>query len=440
MAETARGMEKAGRKWQGPWMRSIVRFVERRSGLIVLVALAVAAVASVGYSLYLGDSLRFPDERLYVQIADVTSRTGIYSADGIVPTAIKAPGYPLFLTFVALLSKDVAVFRLVNFALYCLSLILVYRLGKRVFSGWAGALAVLLCLSYPVLFFTASTLYPQTLASLLMLLYVSLQFTPGRLGVASAAAAGAVGGLTVLTVPLLVVIIALGLAWRGVSKKDWRGVIISAAVGGLMLLGWTLRNYQVFHRIVVISTDAGANLLIGNNPNAMANSGPTVDLTEYYQLAGESGISGEAEFNSFYTEQALAWMRENPAAALRLYAMKAANAFNYRNDLATSAEASPWRDLLALVSYGFLMALFVGRLLLAIRVKLTSLEGFILVSYIAFALVSAVFFTRIRYRVPLDYLLALFDAVFVYQLARLVGGLARRDGPGKIALGTTRSS
>ena len=59
-------------------------------------------------------------------------------------------------------------------------------------------------------------------------------------------------------------------------------------------------------------------------------------------------------------------------------------------------------------------------------VPLTALEVLLLVLYVAAGMVYAVFFTRIRFRLPFDWLLIAMDAMF---LARVVGQGVSFDAP-----------
>lgn len=69
-----------------------------------------------------------------------------------------------------------------------------------------------------------------------------------------------------------------------------------------------------------------------------------------------------------------------------------------------------------LVTYYPLLALMLLRLMLRRRVPVSPFEGYLLALYLLGALVQAVFFTRIRFRVPFDLLLIALDALFLSYL------------------------
>jgi hypothetical protein len=73
-----------------------------------------------------------------------------------------------------------------------------------------------------------------------------------------------------------------------------------------------------------------------------------------------------------------------------------------------------------LFTYGPLMAIFLLRLLLIKQAKATPVEILFILLYLLSALVSAVFFTRIRLRLPFDYLMIMVVAITLDGLIRFI--------------------
>jgi hypothetical protein len=162
-----------------------------------------------------------------------------------------------------------------------------------------------------------------------------------------------------------------------------------------------------------VATNSGENFLLGNSENTTPDGGATVDIS-HYRAAAEP--LGEVERDRFYRRQALDWMAENPGAALSLYLRKVLNYFNYRNVLVTDSESSRLRELVLMVSYWPVLLLGIGRLLYDRWVPLNRIELLLSGLYFSNALVSALFFTRIRFRIPFDFLLIALAASFVGRL------------------------
>ena len=113
----------------------------------------------------------------------------------------------------------------------------------------------------------------------------------------------------------------------------------------------------------------------------------------------------EFERDRYYRDAAFDWVGDHPGAAATLYVRKVANYFNFRNDLYVDEEASPLKDLVSALSYLPLLALLAVRLAVVRRFPLSRLEALIVALYLSNALFLALFFTRVRFRLPLDLLL-----------------------------------
>jgi 4-amino-4-deoxy-L-arabinose transferase-like glycosyltransferase len=399
------------------------------SVLVCLIAITLLT-AGVAYSYYLGDRLRFlPDEKDYTDIAiNVASGRG-YSLNGATSTAFRPPGYPLLLAPFIGLGAQIAHLRILNFALLTLSVILVYRIVESVLSRWAGLIGAILTVVYAVLFYTAGTLYPQTLGATLLLLTLYLLFVCRRTWL-SALAAGVTLGWLVLTIPNFIVsapLIAIGV-WviesnqantssaQAASTRRARAthVTLFLAVAIAIVGVWTLRNAATFGRLVFVSSNSGVNLLVGNSENASPIAGRTTDISTY---TAQARSMDEIDEDNFYRSRAFEWIQSNPMRAAGLFFAKFIHHFNFRNELETRSEASPLRDAAMFVTYYPLLLCAALGLIFSRWLGFTRLEWLCVALYASGALVSAVFFPRIRFRLPYDYLLIVLAAGFIYRAA-----------------------
>jgi hypothetical protein len=174
---------------------------------------------------------------------------------------------------------------------------------------------------------------------------------------------------------------------------------------------WTVRNYVQFKLFVPISTNNGSNLFIGNSPITTPNSGRTTDIVPLCK--GAQVATTEYEFDGAMGKCARDWISRNPAAAAWLYVGKVVNYFNYRNEMATAVEGARWRDRVEFATYYPLLLIALVRLALARRAPLSRTEILIYLLYFANGLISAIYFTRLRLRIPFDFLLIAVSAAFV---------------------------
>jgi hypothetical protein len=386
-------------------------------GIITFLA-GLSLLAGLLYSDWLGDTLRYlPDEAEYVTLANLLAEKGIYSLDGERQTAYRPPVYPAVLSLVSSLGGDIFLYRYLNF---------VFLGGCIYLTGWiliqqgfplAGVFGSLLVIAYPVLFYTAGTLYPQTLAAFLFLIILKI-YTQANIRPLHHLIGGGLFGLLVLTVPTFFYTFFIIGIWLWIYRRPQlvRYAIISTAAMILVIGSWAARNYHVFGAIFFVSTNSGENLLIGNSANTIPNGGTTVDISAY--LPGVAGMN-EVERDHFFRSQAVEYIISHPQESARLYLQKVLNYFNYRNDLVTEGEQSTGRDLLMLVTYGFLLAVFLVRLLMLVIIKASPLEVLFITLYLSSALITAIFFTRIRFRLPFDYLLMMIVGIMFERIYHL---------------------
>jgi len=394
----------------------------------VLFCLYLAAGAI--FSFALAPQARYVDEWEYLVLSDHVRHGQGYSMDGVHLTACRPPGYVFFMAAIQATGGGIVAIRLVQYLLVGVTILLICRLCAKD-QDFAGALPIVtgLVMIYPVLFYTSATLYPQTVAGFLFVLAMSLLVMAPR-GLVLNLTTGLTFGALMLTVPTFALTVVVTLAVAGglrmIRVRDAVLILVGAA---LLIAPWAARNAVVFHRFVPFSSNSGANLLIGNCENTIPYGGAgNIDLTHYEQETRRLGLD-EFEADRYYRQAALSWIAQHPARAVVLYFEKAANFFNVYNAYApeNKAEVSVWKQVVLAVSYGALLALLAWRLLETKRFPLTSREKLFLAVYVLSAFTSAVFVTRIRYRLPYDYLII--TVIALHLLRRLDGGWNRNSFP-----------
>ena len=110
-----------------------------------------------------------------------------------------------------------------------------------------------------------------------------------------------------------------------------------------------------------------------------------------------------------------------------LYLEKTLNFFNVWNEYAkgTAAEVSPWKQIVMAASYVLLVGLLFWRLTERKRFPLATWEKLFLIVYVLSAFTTAIFLTRIRHRLPFDYLLI---TVVTLHLSRRLQPWLGREG------------
>lgn len=396
--------------------------VLRNSRSILIAIVVVQLFAGLLYAIYLGDELRFlPDEEHYVNLATNLAQKLSYSIDGHTPTAYRPPGYPFFLSLFRLVGANILLLRILNYLLLAASTCLVYLTLKKQRGPLAGILGAFMVVAYPVFFFTASTLYPQTLASLLLIAIFYI-ISANQLRLKHFVIIGALFTWLILTVPTFAFAWLVFTIWLFSRRFQFKYILVGIAVVFLFLSAWWVRNYSVFDEFVFVSTNGGENFLLGNSENTTPNAGRRVSIHKYESAASEMT---EIERDRYFTQQAISYIRNNKGRSLQLYFLKVGNYFNFQNQLVTKTGLEQMRDIIMLLTYGPILLIFILRLLYKGRYPLSPFESLMVILYIANAFFSAIFFTRIRFRLPFDYLAIMVVALFI---ARLIANKSQTSG------------
>lgn len=192
------------------------------------------------------------------------------------PTAFMAPAYVFFLAAGYALLGEAAYLplQLVQAAAGALAVALIAAIGRRIFGPVAGLCAGAVLAFNPTHAYLASQVHPLVFLSLVTLVVIGCalrlgdQPRPGR-----AVALGAAIGAAMLTDPAIAIAApVLGLYPVVKHWPQWRrGVALGAittAAACAVVAPWTIRNYLVFERFILVKSPAGLALWIGNHPGA----------------------------------------------------------------------------------------------------------------------------------------------------------------------------
>jgi len=390
----------------------------RRAPSAIAILTAVSALAAAVFAVRTGWPLRYYDENQYLELAARLAHAEGYSLFGQ-SSAYRPPAWPALLApFVAIVGPS-PLLLLVPVALLALSALFSGLIVIRITGSPWGAVAAPLTLLYPLNLYTASTLYPQAFATALILgiWLVIVQATESwrsgpQLRIWQAALVGLMAAGLALAVPSLVftgVVVGAWAIWSQ-TRARWRTALAMAVGFGVPVLAWTIRNLVELHAFVPFSTSSGENLLYGNNPNATATSGVAVDVGSILTVGNSLD---EVARDKYYQAQAWSWISQHPWDAIVLWFAKMANYFNPYNAPVTAGQSSTLQLVGGWVGFGLVVAAVVARLILRRTVPVWRSEWLFLALFVLNAPFMAVFFTRTRFRQPLDASLVTIGAVAV---------------------------
>jgi tetratricopeptide (TPR) repeat protein len=345
------------------------------------------------------------------------------------------PLYPHFLALVYLgFGVEGHAILLIQLGMSLLNVGLVYRFARGLIpedDGWIALAAATLYAFYGAAVFYAGTLLMATLVTTLYLmtglLAIRAADQPSQnnwllLGLATGLTALARGNVLLLLAALPV------LLWKAApgSPGRWKSTAALVLGGMLMLAPVTLRNLIVADDFVLLTSNGGVNLLIGQQHHyegifapvmeeAQAEFDPSMEAT----LEGELGrdLKG-SEVSRILTGRAWRMFADNLGAMPEHYARKIYRFWN-GYELPQIISFDYWKtrfSALWVLPVPFVLLSALG--LLGFRFLPTSARWIMLVLIGAYFLSLLPFFPTSRYRQPIVPLLAINAAVFVLAMVR----------------------
>ncbi|HEX7077432.1 MAG TPA: tetratricopeptide repeat protein [Candidatus Eisenbacteria bacterium] len=327
----------------------------------------------------------------------------------------QAPGYSYFLGALhAMTGGSVFAPRIVQTLLGGATAVLTARIGALLFGRGVGLAAGYGAAVYGTLVYFDGQLLTPTLGIPLLLaaVWLALRAERARNDARLWSGAGAMTGLAALVIGNALVLAPL-FAWR--AGRRWWVVLASTAIA---ILPVTMRNVARGGEPVLVSSNAGINLYIGNNPRYDETVGVRPDL-QWKRLSSEPlqfGIKGPSAGSTYFARRVLRYAAGDPAGFVALQAKKGRLLLG-GNEIFRDQAIYPERresPLLAALLWKIPGAAFPFGLLLplaSIGLAAGARRAPLLTATIAvYALSVLAFFITARYRLPLVPLLLVFGA------------------------------
>ncbi len=251
----------------------------------------------------------------------------------------RPPGYPYFLAAVYKVAGSGYFWpRIVQLFIGMLNVLLAFFLARRYFGRVIGVvLAALMAVYWTFIYFETDFLEPViSVALTLGLVHVLLAWTR-KLKLWMIFGAGLLLGLHALVRPNALVLFPVIGAWslwiharRGGLRRSWLSLVGLALGTALAVIPATVRNYVVAQDFVLISSNGGINLYIGNNDRAdglVRGTIPGIGTldTSYDHLTIVAGVEKllgrnlkHSEVSDYLANRAVQWMKRHPAKVLGL--------------------------------------------------------------------------------------------------------------------------
>lgn len=358
----------------------------------------------------------------YHSVAEQVAQGNGYRRSAASPlTALRPPGYPLFLAAVyRLASFSQPAARIANAFLGAAVIYLTYLLAQTIYDRRHALLAAALAAFTPSLILYNGLLASENLAApLLIASMVAFVCAMQSAQKPWFLLAGALLGLATLTHPNTSLLVIFFLGYWALRRPPLRlylaGSVLTCLALGLVVAPWSLRNTRVFGRFIPLSTNSGINLVVSMNEVSRGRYVPG------HQIPGLPELDAQKLDEPAYDRAArqLAWsfIRQRPLQAVILAPLKLFQL--WRDDVSGVIWAfyglswSPpvWlKYAMMAVAQGYYLALLAGAVaaLWLHRKKMTfPWASFLLTPVCYWCLLHCVFFGDDRYHLPLLPLLAI---------------------------------
>jgi 4-amino-4-deoxy-L-arabinose transferase-like glycosyltransferase len=443
MASTAGGEQ--GVAPFGPKPMTAPRSSARTRGTIVtpawLVRLAPAwlgclVLCAVINFYYFPDTITFPDEGRHLGSARRLAQDGEFWVLGA--RAWEMPGTAVFFALlIDCFGADAAVhvIRTAQSFLLVLQSILIGVTTRRVLRDErAATVAAVITAFYPFLLFYQGLLLSETLFNtLLIAAFASLYWWRDRGArldgvflltcLCFAAATMIKPLLTVLPPLLLAAVVLLDL---GGLRRAAHVLVVGALLHAALLSPWWIRNYSFSGTFVPLSTGAGGNFYLGNNP---ANPHAGVDWTtdvEHDVVLRIEGLPDEAARQRAYISVALEHIARDPTAFVERMARKFVRFWS----LVPNAEpfSGGLYRVISMASFGPVLLLAIASSFRLRRQWRLLAPIYLLIAYVT--LLHMVTIASLRYRLPLEPFLVLLAAEPLARASRRMAiGAVRKARP-----------
>ena len=354
------------------------------------------------------------------------------------PTAWFTPIYPylvagIFKIWGIFSGKSRLVIETLNCAFSALTVIPIYGIAQRTFKKSAAIGAAWAWVFLPTsLFFPILWVWDTAVAAL----FLALIFW-GTLAVRDAktimpwAGYGALCAMGVLINPSLLSVLPFLAGWALWQSRRASACWVKFSAATLLvfvigLVPWTIRNYRVFGKMIVLRSNFGLELWLGNNPNVADTWSQWLHPNDNQEEAEKYKRMGEIPYMAEKEQEALRFMRTHPAETLQLMFRRFVD-----NWLAiTESPADTWSSsplyVKAFFAMNFLLSFFtLLGVLFAYRARPLEAFPYAMVILI-FPLVFYLTHSSLRYRFPMDPIMMVLAA---YGVGYPISQWLERAGP-----------
>ena len=354
----------------------------------------------------------FGDEGGYVHRAYNLANKKIYSINGITPSAMRVPVWPLLLTPIFFFTNNIIYGFILNALLASLISLGAYFLAKLYWGRETGLLTMIVVGLSPHTYNWMVELNSETIFSLLLILFlISFTYLIKYHNLKQAALAGLLAGLIPLTRPegiLLFPLYAMYLVYIVFTEKRHNYLVITVfcLTFFLTVSPWFIRNYLVMDKFIGISTLSGIVFAGAHNekifhrsPGSWAGPGFYLSKEEIAHLT--SLRQDEAKYNSYLWQKGLENLKKVDFSFLLYLELRKILNLIKPSFRIVPKSYSELINTLIVAPYFILYVTFFAFIFLGRSIIIKKYAALFLILVIPLA-VTLIFFGDVRFRVPYE--------------------------------------
>jgi len=310
-------------------IHSILEFKpsKKSENLVLLITLSIFFVLLIVHAILQPADEYGADGETYLMLGEQASQSPNMILCNNFHHAYWSPGWIMIIGFLFKIFGPI--YLSVRIFLVCcaiLSAYLVYQLSKEKFGFMPSLIVTVLFLASTLTFrYTVYYQYEVFLGFLIMLLSFtlikSLKKDNTLKSVLFSFLAGLVAAYACLTSGKMIILVIIYLILLSIHyKNSFTTKALPAIITVLLLIsGWAYRNYNCFEEFMLLTSNGGINLYIGNNPHSsLTYSLPDKEIRPDYQF----------HESSLWMKEALNYILENPGTTLKRMGQKILLFFN----------------------------------------------------------------------------------------------------------------
>jgi len=411
-----------------------------RSRRSAFIAMSIAGMVSIALQYLLFRHVSWNPEEPYIIAKNILAGKGYsygFFANSLHVTCFIPPGYVGVLLLLWKCGLNDVGVQLTNALLLVLSAGFVYRIARKLQQSRDVAVIAFAAIAfYPPFWALVFAPSPNALNIFLILLSCDLLLSAHqspRIGLFVLLGLAFAAQLYIRPDVLIFIPFAAVWLWFATRKKISHWVFIkysftACSVALLLILPWTLRNYNVFHRLILMSANGGANLWVGNNPESDGVLHP-VDSPQGAYVARENlqlDSLDDATRDDVMRTVAMNYIIANPLHAFSLFVYKSYSHWWMRPNAGEQHGGNVSRFQFAYqVLYSFVLIFSIAGLIILFSKRDYIETWLILIVFMHSTLISGIFFTQTRHRLlkdePLMLLLGVVAIVFIINRIPRIG-------------------